>query len=404
VRAARPAATPRDSMELREAIAKANQILDEERASPTVSYELSERELSHPLASAFGILWLQQIRSQRPRPVEEPPRLWSFKSTNYSLLCALLSRVAKGSRSAFLSAVLLRMTSAPACAHAKHTAQLSWQGLVSELPVVAEFCVRNGATRHFFRALGEADALPGHAILVRHLEDIIALNFTVFSEAEYEQLDLCVRNFRESAERGLGGQPKNAVTVKWPGIGSVSLGSLVREIIDATDDIREECRKARYLYLKGSLLEGLNLEINQDKEVVQSYLRTLGFSQTLAGSLDEAERLYQEGGNAFSLKASMGHLRSFMENLHNEALPVIQAKLGGTVPGGWGAGLTYLRQNRIISEAEEKYVAGLYTLISDQAVHPLAAEREYARLARNVVIEYGLLFLRKLEKLGLKRS
>ena len=32
------------------------------------------------------------------------------------------------------------------------------------------------------------------------------------------------------------------------------------------------------------------------------------------------------------------------------------------------------------------------------------AEREYARLFRNVVIEYALLFLRKLEKLGLTRG
>ena len=79
-------------------------------------------------------------------------------------------------------------------------------------------------------------------------------------------------------------------------------------MIDAADSILEESRKARYLYLKSSLLEGLNVEINQDKDVVQSYLRALGFTETLAQSLDEAERLYQEGGSAFSLKASMGFL------------------------------------------------------------------------------------------------
>ena len=55
----------------------------------------------------------------------------------------------------------------------------------------------------------------------------------------------------------------------------------------------------------------------------------------------------------------------------------------------------------MISEAEESLAASLYKLISDQAVHPLMAEREYARLARNMVIEYGLLLLEKIEKLGL---
>jgi hypothetical protein len=40
--------------------------------------------------------------------------------------------------------------------------------------------------------------------------------------------------------------------------------------------------------------------------------------------------------------------------------------------------------------------------LSDEGVHPITAEKEYARLARNVVIEYALLFLRRLEKRGPK--
>jgi hypothetical protein len=43
-------------------------------------------------------------------------------------------------------------------------------------------------------------------------------------------------------------------------------------------------------------------------------------------------------------------------------------------------------------------------LISDEGVHPVVAEHEYARLFRNVVIEYALLFLRKIEKVGLSRA
>jgi hypothetical protein len=37
-------------------------------------------------------------------------------------------------------------------------------------------------------------------------------------------------------------------------------------------------------------------------------------------------------------------------------------------------------------------------------VHRLVAEREYARLMRNMSIEYGLLLLTKLDKLGLKQG
>jgi len=40
--------------------------------------------------------------------------------------------------------------------------------------------------------------------------------------------------------------------------------------------------------------------------------------------------------------------------------------------------------------------------LSDEGVHPLIAEKEFARLLRNMVIEYGLMFLTMLEKKGIK--
>ena len=45
-------------------------------------------------------------------------------------------------------------------------------------------------------------------------------------------------------------------------------------------------------------------------------------------------------------------------------------------------------------------MAGLYAVISGQSVHPLIAEREYGRLIRNMVIEYGPRFLSVLGKKG----
>jgi hypothetical protein len=67
----------------------------------------------------------------------------------------------------------------------------------------------------------------------------------------------------------------------------------------------------------------------------------------------------------------------------------------------WGDTLNYLRNNDVLTKQEEALVAPLYTLMRDAGVHPLIAEREYARLMRNMSIEYGLLLLTKLDKLGL---
>jgi hypothetical protein len=55
----------------------------------------------------------------------------------------------------------------------------------------------------------------------------------------------------------------------------------------------------------------------------------------------------------------------------------------------------------VLTVKEEQFAAQLYALMSDTSVHPLVAEREYARLMRNISIEYGLLLLTKLDKLGL---
>jgi hypothetical protein len=395
-------------MELRDAVEKANQILEEERASPTVRYTFNAeatppdtlKPLAHLVAAVYGPQELQRIRSERPRSVIENPRQWVLDGSNYTLLCALRSQLPEKSQRDFVNSVLLRIVNPPGCAQSKKNPYPAWNGLISELPLVAEFCVRNGAKEGFFRVVAEANPMPGHVILLRHLEDMIALDFTVFSDSEYQQLALSVSSFRATAER----QPV-PYYVFWSircGIYGVDATAQREEIIAAAHGIEEECRKARYLYLKASLLEGLNLEVNQDKESVDSYLRSLGFSPTLIECLNQADRLYREAGDAFSLKSSMGHLRSFLEKLHAEALPAVNANVAGPVSEKWGDGLVYLRSTDVLSKAEGGFVAGLYTLISDEAVHPLIAEREYARLARNVVIEYALLFLRKLEKLRAK--
>jgi hypothetical protein len=66
----------------------------------------------------------------------------------------------------------------------------------------------------------------------------------------------------------------------------------------------------------------------------------------------------------------------------------------------WGPQLAFLRNQGILSKQEEQLVGGLFAVISDEAVHPIIGEREYARLACNVVIEYALLCLKRLSKLS----
>ena len=407
-------------MQLKEALAKAGQILDQERAAPTVSYAFDDKAAAAKytgqyagsiqiFAAMTGDTRLASIRLGRPRQVQEDPQVWNFKSVNCNLLCALYAQIATDLRPAFVKGILERMAEGGCAVSQGNYFCKCWRSFVSDLPLIAEFCVRNGSTEAFLGVLPKIKPSPGKAVLLQYLEDMVALNFTVFSDAEYVQLELRASGLRDAynqkfyQSREAESRGERRAKQYWEGTMVPSI-FLWQELRDGAVNLMEESRKARYFYLKGSLLEGLNIEINQDREAVQSYLRQLGFTETLAKSLDEAERLYREGGSAFDMKASMGHLRSFLEGLHNSAFPLLLSKYGGTTPPKWGAGLTYLRENCVLSKAEEQFAASLYTISSDQAVHPLMAEREYARLIRNVVIEYALLILSKLERLGLKAS
>lgn len=396
-------------MELSDALEKANQILDEERSSPTVDYDAASRpdspDLLRGINDLAGTIMLNKLRQEHPRDVLEVPGKFRFVSINYMLICQLLSQLAEKDKQPFVAGVVRRMQEAPGCKKSSRRAYPFWHSLVSEFPLLGEFAVRNGGKSHLFRLLQEAALVPGHILLLIQLEDMIALNYSLFTDSEYERLSSSVRALGDRAElasRVPIAQP--GLRGRWPEIGEFNVLLYCSDVLYFAKSIVEQCRKARYLYLKGQLLEGLNEEVNQDKTQVESYLVRFGFTKPLIDSLNEADRLYREQKSSFELKSSMGHLRSFMENLHSEVIPAICGR-GVTAPSpGWGSGLAFLRKNAVLTEQEEKFVVGLYGLISDEAVHPLIAEKEYARLTRNMVIEYALLFLRKVEKLGLKKS
>jgi hypothetical protein len=259
----------------------------------------------------------------------------------------------------------------------------------------------------FLETLDACEPSPGIAIMLLQLGDLIALNYPILSESEYVSLSRSVGRFRSTAAnllKHIRTGRHNLSSQKWERIG-LNGGAASRAICELCDVVIELCRKAGFLHLENALTENINLEVNQDKYVVESFLEKFGFSGPLLTALNEAEKLNSAGAAELELKSSMGHLRSFLENLHSEAIPQIQKKkgIGPPVDDKWGTRLAYLRVNDFLSKQEEQLVGGLWAVISDEAVHPLIAKREYARLSRNVVIEYALLFLRKLEQLELPK-
>ena len=174
------------------------------------------------------------------------------------------------------------------------------------------------------------------------------------------------------------------------------------QIVRSIDGIARECKQARYWYLKGALQRTVNLEIESDKAKLENFLVNLGFNEQMAKALNAAEKDYKSAADQFEFKSSLGHLRSFLEHLHRETAKSVASTARDSVIDKWGEATSYLHKKDFLTKHEENFSTALYTLISDGGVHALAAQREHARLLRNVVIEYGVMFLSILEKKGIK--
>lgn len=390
-------------MDIGRVLDMASQILDEERASPTVSYQLAvpAGTVSNPAKMLIQTMALAAYGKARPRRIAEDPTAFELSSTNFDLLSSLFERTEERNKEALFEHISSRIRHSNSFRY-KHTDLKNagkWSECSSELPLVAEFLIRCGSKQRFLSSLGKSTLHPGISLLLLHLEELIALNFTAFTEAEYLSLEMELGNLSKSIDAFVHSYYQGEKT------GTTAERNtkyhMAHELPELCASVLEECRKARYHHVKAALLPGLNLEVNQDRGAVVSYLEKLGFARDLIESLNEAERLYRTASTGFDLKSSMGHLRSFIETLYIHASITLKKKMGGSPPSKWGEALEVLKDGGVLTLKEQQVVIQLYTLMSDTGVHPLVAEREYVRLMRNVCIEFGLLLLTKLDKLGI---
>jgi len=405
-------------MDLAEALKDAFYILEEERVRPTLSYryvgEQWPREMKWEEGNMRGQgytpamaadMGLRRMRERRPRQVEENPNLFVFESVNFNLLLTIMNQLAPHTRPNFIAGLLKAMlAAAPTNSLGVQHIFPSWRRQTSSLALLAEFCIRNGYVQALLDAtLALEMPSPGVAIMLIEIEEMISLNFNLFSRAQIDSLPKALAHLHEIAERQT-----------WSARGAVRGGPMVNnphyrqgfskegnEIVKAIDAIAQQCDQARYFYLKDVLQQNTNLEVESDKIKVIGFLDSLGFDPLLTASLAKAENLYRKSSDAFDLKSCLGHIRSFYEHLNIDAGQALATDLGITVVDRWDPTLTFLKNKSFLSPQQDKFARGIYALLSDEGVHPLIAEREFARLLRNVVIEYGLMFLTMLQKKGI---
>ena len=113
----------------------------------------------------------------------------------------------------------------------------------SELPLVTEFLARHGEAKRFLAALPGAPLRPGLTRLLKHVEDMIALDYRLFSDEDYDLLSRCLVAAK-SKMSDLSWQPRLANTTE-----SNYRFHVCEEGPVFCETIIDQCEKARYLEL-----------------------------------------------------------------------------------------------------------------------------------------------------------
>jgi hypothetical protein len=253
-------------MGLPEAQRKARQALDAERKTPTLNYMSSTPFVNEAAVMATPL----GQRGWRPRPVSERPGYFTLVSRNYDLLQTFLDEVPQDDRPLYFATLEQRIleqspfhVTGSDVLGAGKTARTT-----SELPLVAEFLVRHGEAKLLLAGLPDAPLRPGLTRLLKHIEDMIAIDWRLFSDEEYDLLSrfLVVAKSKMSDLRR---QPRPADTTE-----SNYRFHVCEEGPVFCETIVDQCDKAKYLRLAAGTalassgrLQGVDaLEPNSDEE------------------------------------------------------------------------------------------------------------------------------------------
>jgi hypothetical protein len=405
-------------MEIEEGIEAMSRILHEERQRPTAGYkqrpefEVGETgKRTFTLTTAVTGLALQvnlaQERKKRPRRVQQDTDIYEFGGANYELLLRLFGEIRESDRARFIEEMLKFVRNGGY--RTKVATELhfpTFNTFISDTPLIAEFCIRMGHFKELLEAAATVkfptDAL---VIMLMQIEETVALNFDLFTKEKLKHIQLLLKPIREMADLQKHGSRHSASgkTVDNPHY-KPGREYQANELVKAIDGITNECDQAIFFYIKGALEKTRNPEVEGDRVDVVAFLDTLGFSPILKEALEEGEKQYRDDATTFELKSCFGHLRSFLEIMHRDSAKAIASKAKESPGRKWGEWLAYLRDKGIFTPQHDAFISSVYTLMSDTCVHPLTADREYARLMRNVVIEYGVMFSASSIRMGLRSA
>ena len=161
--------------------------------------------------------------------------------------------------------------------------------------------------------------------------------------------------------------------------------------------------KVRYLRLKKELAEGINPEINTDKQTLVSRVEELGFRKAIVEALQELDRKLYAAGKPLDFKAAMDLTRTIFEEIVEDAAKEVAAVKKQTLPPPGAKDFQPWKQllmNADVLTADEGEIfQKLYNYLSNAGAHRLGSAPEQVRISKNTVIEFGLLLVQRVRAL-----
>jgi len=168
------------------------------------------------------------------------------------------------------------------------------------------------------------------------------------------------------------------------------------------ETILRQINELRCLKLEKEL-EGVNLEINKDKEEVIAKLKFFKFPKKLALALNKIEEHFsQTAKDSFDYSMVIGKIREFLTLLYEVTAKRLQEITKIDIPKHPSTGSLdykgYVIEHLGLKEGENWILKGLAKITNSEGSHELISEKKYLRLTKNICIEITLLILTKLEK------
>ncbi len=197
---------------------------------------------------------LAEARKSRPREVWEWPEAFTFGGTNYDLLLRLYNEVLENERRDFLEAMLTFVKKGGYVGSEGASYHFpAFQGHISDLPLIAEFCIRTGNTEQLMGAARLTEKpTNGLALMMMQIEETIGLNFNVFTEDELRQIPSWLTPIREMADRQTpkARGTRGGTLVQNPHY-QAGRESEAKRIVDSIDGITTQCSQSHLFLSEG---------------------------------------------------------------------------------------------------------------------------------------------------------